>query len=294
MKHRRTVALTGGTGFAGPSIARALLAAGHEVRALCRPGREHRLPSGCAVVGGSLEQTPALEGLVRGCDVVVHAASAMATMDTSLLERINVVATQALVEAAENAGVGRIVLISSIAARRSDDGPYSRSKLDQEEAVRRGGVPWVVLQPPLIVGQGSQVEEAVLGLTARLPMLPVIASRSPLHPIGVDDLGRVVAAAVTAEEVEGHTFQLGGNEPLSFPDLARRVLRVHGRRALFVPLPVRVARPVAAVLERLLPSPPLTGEAVSAIDSGTPIDLEPARVLLGFEPSSLEEALRQG
>lgn len=291
MAMEHCIALTGGTGFAGPTIARALLDSGCSVRALVRPGRQDRLPSGCEVVVGSLEDPASLATLVRGATAVVHAASTMGTMDKTTLQRVNVQGTQSLVRAAADADVSRFVLISSIAARRPADGPYSTSKQQQEEAVRAGAVPWVILQPPVIVGPGCQVELTVLGLTARLPLLPIVSSRALLHPIGVADLARVVVAAVERDGVLGRTYQLGGGESLAFPELARRILALHGRRALLIPLPVPVARRVARVAERLLPKPPLTVEAVCAVDAGTPVDLGPARSDLGFEPGSLAEAL---
>ncbi|MCP4872033.1 MAG: NAD(P)H-binding protein [Proteobacteria bacterium] len=291
-KRRRKgpVALTGATGLLGAVVARELQARGHTVRALIRGGREGAEHIDEEIVG-DLRNPVSLERLVHKASAVIHCASAMGTNDAALLDAVNVEGTRDLVRLAHGAGVPRFILVSSIAARRPADGPYSASKWAQEDAVRRGGVPWVVLQPPVMVGNNSQVERAVENIGRRSPRVPVVGGDAPLYPVHVEDVATACVEAMERNGALGTTYQLGGPDAVTFRELASALLG-EGGAADVVTIPVPLARAIAAVLGTVVPDKaPLTTEAVRAIVAGTPVDLGPARADLGFAPRTLAAAL---
>lgn len=108
------VALTGATGFLGRAVAAALVARGHAVRALVRPGREAALGPAprLEVVPGALGDPAALRALVAGADALVHlAALGVQSRDRDWARMVdaNVAAPLALLDAAAEAGVSRVV-----------------------------------------------------------------------------------------------------------------------------------------------------------------------------------------
>ncbi|MHC4390489.1 MAG: hopanoid-associated sugar epimerase [Planctomycetota bacterium] len=111
--------LTGGTGFLGASVARALLEAGHEVRCLVRKGTDRRNLSGLSVelCEGDLTDAASLEAALTGCDALFHVAAAYTlwSRDKGLLRRVNVDGTRTLLEAALEQGVPKVVYTSSVA-----------------------------------------------------------------------------------------------------------------------------------------------------------------------------------
>jgi len=291
-KRRRKgpVALTGATGLLGQEVARELQRRGHTVRALIRNGREG-VDHVNEEVLGDLRNPESLARLVEGASAVIHCASAMGTSDVALLDAVNVEGTRCLVEAALTAKVPRFVLVSSIAARRPGDGPYSASKWAQEDAVRRGGVPWIVLQPPVMVGHNSQVQRAVASLGRRAPRVPVVGGNAPLYPVHVDDVAVACVEAMERNQAVGKTYQLGGPDAVTFTELAGRLIGVGGEEDV-ITIPVPLARAIAKVLGAVVPDhAPLTSEGVRAVIAGTPVDLGPARADLDFDPRTLEAAL---
>lgn len=72
-----TTLLTGATGFVGAAVLRALVVAGHRVRALVRPSSDRRNLTGidCEIVTGDLVEPESLERAVRGCEAVFHVAA---------------------------------------------------------------------------------------------------------------------------------------------------------------------------------------------------------------------------
>jgi dihydroflavonol-4-reductase len=168
--------VTGGTGFVGANVARELVAAGETVRVLARPGGDRRALEGVAVefVEGDLLDPASLRRAVRGVQTVYHAAAdyRLWAPDPSILYRTNVDGTRAVLEAAGEAGVGRIVYTSSVGALGipkdgspgTEDTPvsladmvgdYKRSKFLGEQValeLARRGLPVVVVNPSAPVG----------------------------------------------------------------------------------------------------------------------------------------------
>src|SRR6266852_663202 len=105
--------VTGATGFVGSAVARALIKAGHPVRVLARPTSDRRNLKGLAVeiVHGSLEDPLSLAAAVTGCRYLFHVAAdyRLWVPDPAAMFRANVDGTRALMLAALEAGVERIV-----------------------------------------------------------------------------------------------------------------------------------------------------------------------------------------
>jgi dihydroflavonol-4-reductase len=172
------VFLTGATGFIGGHVARALLEAGYQVRALVRCPAD--LPpvaaanlQGCEVVEGDLERPGQLVGSLRGCRYLVHVAArySFAPAERAAIRRVNVLGTAGLLEAARLAGLERAVVTSSSAAvgaaragrpATEEDWPvdddasaYHVSKVEQERVALSAQLPVCTVLPTAPVGPGD-------------------------------------------------------------------------------------------------------------------------------------------
>lgn len=114
------VLVTGGTGFVGANLVRELLADGHAVRVLARPGGDRRALEGCAVdiVEGDLLDVASLRAAVAGARHVYHVAAdyRLWAPDLKVLYRANVDGTRHLLAAASEAGAERIIYTSTVGA----------------------------------------------------------------------------------------------------------------------------------------------------------------------------------
>ncbi len=180
MPDKPLIFLTGATGFLGSSLLRALLHAGHTVRALRRADSRLDLVAEVADqvewVEGDVLDVPSLEDALIGVDTVVHAAALVSfdPADERRLMEVNCTGTANVVNAALFNGVRRLVHISSVAAlgRKSqlepidesarwqeEPGPtaYARSKFQAEREIWRGqaeGLSVASLYPSVILGAG--------------------------------------------------------------------------------------------------------------------------------------------
>ena len=173
------VFVTGGTGFIGGAVVRQLLSAGHEVRALVRPGADTRQLDGLSAerIAGDLSQDNSLRMGMTGCEWVFHVAALYSYWGHRWddFRQTNVEGTRKVLEAARLAGVARVVYTSPIAVLglhrdhtpASEDtpstladriGPYQRSKFLAEEVARKAaaqGLPVVIVNPTSPVGVGD-------------------------------------------------------------------------------------------------------------------------------------------
>ena len=133
------VAVTGATGLVGGQVVAAALAAGHEVLAVARPGPDHRRTTvrigvhSLPVATAALTDAAALRAAFRGCDAVVHCAAvyAFGAARAAEVDEVNAEGTRAVLDAAAEAGVGRVVVTSSSVTRGSSLLPRARSEHDE-------------------------------------------------------------------------------------------------------------------------------------------------------------------
>ena len=221
------VLVTGANGFVGASVCRALIGAGHTVRALVRPGaRDEDLPAGVERVDGDVTVPASLPPGVAGMDAVVHTAGVKHAARLSTFQRVNADGTGHLAEASVEAGVGRFVLVSTIAAQGpspiggahrvgGSEAPindYGRSKLAAEQrllAVRTAGT--TILRPSLLYGPGDD-HLLVWAKMVRRRLVPMVPDL-PLSFLHVDDLAALVLRVLAHPEPPVGPFFVSDGEP---------------------------------------------------------------------------------
>jgi uncharacterized protein YbjT (DUF2867 family)/predicted DCC family thiol-disulfide oxidoreductase YuxK len=237
------VAITGGTGFVGGHLAKALCAIGHDVVVLAR-GVDHRpwareileLPGITFVrVGTSDEQ-----GLVRafeGCDAVAHCAGINREIGMQTYEAVHIRGTANVVRAAEASGVRRLAFISFLRARPDCGSPYHESKWAAEEFVRGSSCEWTVLKPGMMFGLGDHMLDHLSHSMYTFPLFLGIGSRR-VRPLAVEDVVDVLVAALLDGRLPGKTVGLVGPTEIGFDDAARVVARVLEKKRPFVRVPI--------------------------------------------------------
>ena len=261
-----TTLVTGATGFVGSAVARRLLAAGHDVRALVRENGERRNLDGLLVdiAVGDLTDRASLDRAVRGCDALFHVAAdyRLWVPRPADMYAANVEGSLHLMGAAAAAGVERIVYTSSVATLGlSDDGHpageenhatadqmighYKRSKFLAEEKIRHmatdQGLPVVIVNPSTPVGPrdvkptptGRMIVEAASGRMAAYV-------DTGLNVVHVDDVAEGHMLAYTHGEI-GERYILGG-ENMTLKQILGEISKLTGGP------PPRVALPHALVL----------------------------------------------
>jgi dihydroflavonol-4-reductase len=270
-----TTLVTGATGFVGSAVARSLAARGHALRLLARPSSDRRNLAGieAEVVEGDLTDPASLARAAAGCRFVFHVAADYRfwVPDPEEMLRTNVAGSLAMLRAAMDAGVERIVYCSSVAAlgqigdgTPADEttpvneadfvGIYKRSKYLAERAVldlaKREGAPVVVVNPAAPVGP-RDIKPTPTGKM----ILDAAAGRVPayidtgLNIVHVDDVAEGHVLALERGRIGEH-YVLGG-ENMTLREILILVADVAGGRGPLLRLPEAVVWPAAIVMEGL-------------------------------------------
>jgi uncharacterized protein YbjT (DUF2867 family) len=233
------LAITGATGFVGQALLERASAAGLQVRALARKPQAPR--EGVEWVSGDLGNASALARLANGAEAVIHVAGVVNAPDAAAFEQGNVTGTLNVIAAAKDAGVPRLVHVSSLAAREPKLSAYGASKARSEKLVMASGLDWTIVRPPGIYGP-RDVDYFEMFRMARWGVLPVPPRDGRSSLIHVDDLARLLLALVPGGEgVTGKTFEPddGRKQGWSHYELARAIGWAMGRR----PWVVHLSRP---------------------------------------------------
>jgi dihydroflavonol-4-reductase len=312
--------VTGGTGFIGRQLVDGLLARGDRVVALAR-SEERAAPlrdAGAEVRAGNLQDAPTLRDGMSGCDAVFHVAGSyrvgiLRSQRPAMFEA-NVTGTHRVLDAAVDAGLPRIVYVSTANVFGNTNGrvvdeTYQRPSRDylsyydetkflaHQAALDRieRGAPVLIAQPGGVYGPhdhseiGRFIDQMAAGTLRFLPFPQlgfnfVHVSDVAAGLLAVHDRGRV-----------GQSYVLGG-EITTLGEVIDRVAAMVGRRPprmILSPRLARMAIPFGSLVGRMLHQPPNLAELISAADGVTywATDAK-ARRELGYSPRDLDSGLK--
>ena len=293
-----TMLITGATGYIGRHLVARLAARGEHPRCLLRSGSGKRaLPEGAEAVGGDLGDPASLEAATNGATAVVHLAAVVANLKqtkTVSYRGVNDEGTANLVRAARHSGVAHFVHLGGLNTIPGGANSYIRTRYNGEQHVRTGGIPYSILQPSILFGDGSQFFTTLADLARRSPILPVPGNgRLRFQPIWVEDVVTCLLALLD-EGGRDETVGVGGPAYYTYDQLLDLILARIGKRRPKLHLPLPLVTPGATLMERLLPRPPVTVATLELFASGDNVtNLDSVSARFGFQPRSLEEQLRE-
>ncbi len=311
--------MTGGTGFIGSRVVRRLRDRGDDVVVLARrPEKAAGLDA--EIVEGDLRDADAIRRGAEGCQAVFHiAADYRVGMPKSKRESMydsNVRGTQRVLDAAADAGVGRIVYVSTVNAfgntngrvvdetyRRAesdgfvsyyDETKYRAHKLAEERAAQ--GAQIVIVQPGLVYGPGDHAIVGTMIQQASTGKMPAKAfPELGLNMVFVDDVADGIVLAHDKGQ-PGESYVLGG-EITTQGEMIDKAAAIGGEkppRMTVPPLMLKAMIPVGRFVGPAMGLPPNLGEMISAAHKVTYLAKDDkARRELGYEPRDLDTGLRE-
>jgi nucleoside-diphosphate-sugar epimerase len=287
---RGICAVTGASGYVGSRIASHLAGAGWDVRALCRtrpPIDAERVTH----VRFDLVTGPTPE-MLADADALVHAGYDFDHTRWSDIARVNVEGTGHLLTAAKNAGVDRIIYVSTVAAFPETRSMYGRAKLESEGLALALGA--VVVRCGLVWGpHGGAMFGALRRAVQRLPVVPlVVPADLGIALVCEDDLAVLIERVLEAWPREpGRLFVAAASSTLTITDLLRSLSPSAGSSRRFVAVSWRIAWLALRCLEMLGVTPPFRSDSLLSLLSADSDPLarataDPRRYGVSFRPYS--------
>ncbi|HEY5281306.1 MAG TPA: NAD-dependent epimerase/dehydratase family protein [Polyangia bacterium] len=292
----KTILVTGAAGEIGSRLARRLHEQGHQVRALVLPGDPlvSRLGETAQIHFGDVTKADTLPAAMAGVEVVYHLAAVLLCERTDLFQAVNVDGTRHVAEAAEAAGVGHLIHISSASVVYPKTTHYSRSKRQAEDAVRASKtLHWTLVRPTLVYDRDGGLEfKLYADFVRRYPVVPLVAGgharKSPVH---VDDLLAGLVTMAGNPVTYGKTYNLSGGEIVTLRELAVLMLEQRGRSKPMVTLPAGLCRIAARLWGTLNQRPMLMEHTLAGLTQDADLDHSAATLDLGYQPVGVRKGI---
>ena len=266
--------VTGAFGYTGKYIARRLLDQGSRVRTLTRTPVS-RSPFGEDVEVRPLDfgDPPQLVASLDGADILyntywVRFARSGVTHDTAVEN------SRALLQAAVEAGVRRVVHISITNATQDSPLPYFRGKALAEMAVRDSGLSYAIVRPTVLFSPEDILINNIAWFLRRFPLFPIPGRGGyPVQPVFVDDVARLAVEAGTG--VDDVAIDAVGPETFAFKEMVRLLARRVGSRSRLPPTPPWAALLAARIAGRLVRDVVLTKDELDGLMAGLLVSADP-------------------
>jgi len=292
--------ISGGAGFLGLHLARRLVGEGHQVRTLdVVPLDDAGLEHSVEELRGDIRDPDGVRALVAGADVVVHAAAALPIQASrASIRSVNVGGTENVLHAAHEAGVRRVVFISSTAVygvpekhpiEESDPlvgvGAYGESKIDAEGLCRVAAVETTIIRPKTFIGPERLGVFEILFDWIREGRRIYTLGKGYNHYqlLGVEDLVDAIVRAGHEPKAARETFNVGATEFGTVRSDLQALIDHAGSSSRLQPIPVKPAELALRGLELMRVSP-LAEWHYKTAHKDSFVDVTKAQQLLGWQP----------
>jgi NADH dehydrogenase len=228
---------------------------------------------------------------------VIHLVGIISEVGERTFENVHVKGTENILAAARHAGIERFLHMSALGTRPDALSRYHQSKWAAEEAVRASDLDCTIFRPSLIYGPDDHFVNFFAKIIRRSPVVPLVGSpTAKFQPVSVEAVARGFIKGMHEPRSIGQTYDLAGQDVLTFPEIVDTILKVMGRRRLKLRLPQSFVRMQAALLEFVFPrllrkAPPLNRDQLVMLEEDNVGNPQPANQLFDLKPVPLAEGI---
>ena len=260
-----SVSIVGGTGFVGRYLISALKSGNpsREIRLLSRNPPREKI-EGVVWRKADVTRPESLGNTMEGSSSIYYLPGILAETKEQKYEDVHYNGVIAVLRAlSKGASPGRFVHVSAIGAGANAPSAYHRTKKKAEEAVAASGIPFTIVRPSLVFGQGDRSINQFLAFGRSLHLLPMIGpGTAKIQPVFAGDLAKVLEKIPDHPEMAGRVIEVGGPRIYTYREMMESLRKSANLKAFIVPAPVAVMMASAILQKLLLPKPFLTPDVI--------------------------------
>src|SRR3989344_5097361 len=285
--------ITGANGFIGQNLVNYLTPKNYEVHALIR---EKSIPkfvlNNVKVHWGDLLDTKSLnQSMPKNCTVINLASN---PYHPKLSFEVNVKGTANLLEIAKSKRVKKIIQVSTQATKIKIKGVYGKSKEQADMLVTNSSVPYTIIKPSLVYGEGQDgLFNKLKKILSKSSYIPIFGhGNTKINPILVDDLCVYVEKIIKDQKSKSQTLDIGSLNSITYNQFYQKLISKFNPSAKIVHLPVFTGL-LLSYLFKLLKNPPFKIDNV--LGSIQQTNCEPFEISkkYNFVPLNFDEGLKK-
>ena len=283
------IVILGATGFVGRALVKRLQQDGNDVTVLSRNLNAHLmrlLPPTVKHVNADVYDLAKLQHAIQGADAVINLVGILNEKGDNGrgFQRAHVELTKTLIQACKNAGVKRLLQMSSLNAGRGES-YYLKSRGEAEQAVKQSGLDWTIFEPSVIFGIGDGLFTRFGQLLKMAPVMPLARADAKFAPVYIGDVVQAFRQALADRKTIGEVYELYGGEIFTLKQIVRMSADQLGLKTLIIPLPDFIGRLQAFIFD-FVPGKPFSSDnfrslltdSVGGVDGLYRLNIRPTRV----------------
>ncbi|MEE9463393.1 MAG: NAD(P)H-binding protein [Bacteroidales bacterium] len=251
------VLVTGATGYIGGRLVPELLARGYRVRIMVRsssPEHAELWPDAEICVADALNVGD-LRTALEGITVAYYLIHSM-LLGKKEFEYADIQAVTNFSLIAEEMNLKRIIYLGGLGRYQQNLSSHLKSRLNVAEILTRSKVPCTILSAAIIIGSGSASYEIIKYLVRNWPVYIIPAWTDTLcQPISIRDVVKYLVGVLELEETSGRSFEIGGDDVLSYKEMIRTLAKILRKRRLFLNSPISSIKLYSYFTSLLTPVP---------------------------------------
>ena len=289
------ILVAGASGYIGGRLVPELVGRGYQVRAMVRAGLHgyDEIWPDTEVIEADALNRESLRGAMKDIDTAYYLIHSI-LQGTSDFSRQEIESAKNFAAVAEQCGVKRIIYLGSLADFSIDISPKMHERLQVDEELNKTSVPVTVIRTSVIIGSGSASFEIVKSLVKSLPIIfmPLWARKNRLQPISVGDVIKYLVCTLELPETADNSYDIGGNEILTYEEMLRTFGEVHGLKKLYFKTPfssIRLFSYIAGIITTV--PAPMTYSLMAGYRNEVLCENEKIDALISFPKLSYREAI---
>jgi len=285
------ILITGATGFIGRELVRSFPNKA-EITCLIRKESDFLKKLNISAVKCDLTDKETLMNCIKGFDTVIHLAGIVNTPSKKEFKEKNVTITKNLLDACKAANIKKFVFTSTAVVVSKVQGPYSQSKIEAEQLIKKSGIDYIILRPSVVYGEEDTKNLAgIVKIIKKFPIIPIIGSgRQEVQPVYIKDVAKVLIKAATAG-IKNKTYFVAGPSTISFEQIIDLVAKRLNKHPFKIHIPAFIPIFLVKIYERIVPKPVIVNEQMARLVTDKTYNIDKTKHDLNFNPISIEEGI---